>query len=761
VASRNDQKLLKELAQLHGVDPGYRSVITRRWEPASPEALLAVLRALGVPVAGFTDLPSALREARGQLWRRVVEPVVVAWGGPSSAGGGLGTRKGCEIEIRIPARKSRSVIACELRLETGEERNWTVRAARLRTSARALMEGTRFVAKQLPLPGPLPLGYHRLTVTIGAESFSTLLISAPAQAYAPDPARRPWGVFLPLHALRSRQSLGIGDFADLEALRDWLEERGGSVIGTLPLLATFLDEPFQPSPYSPVSRMFWNELYLDVRRVPELASSPAARAALESAELRAECEALLRAPLVDYRRAARLKRPILEELARSLTGGPSSRQDAFHAYLETHPILQDYARFRAAGEKLRASWWVWPQPMRDGVLREGDYDPQAEHYHRYVQWLAHEQLSEIAGKNGEPGPSVRFLDPGGVHRTPETGVPLRKGSPEVSGPTSRHAGIYLDFPLGVSSDGYDVWRERSSYSLEASAGAPPDEFFTRGQNWGFPPLHPQRIREQGYAYFIACMRNHLRHAAILRLDHVMGLHRLYWVPRGFPAHDGAYVRYPAEEQYAILALESHRNHAIIVGEDLGTVPREVRPKMARHRFQRMYVLQFEAKPEPKRALPAAPAETLSCVNTHDMATFVTFWEGGDIGERVAMGLLDAEGARVERATRDRIRKALVTFFRRRGLLNKSAGPSQVLRAGLKWLGASPTRILVANLEDFWLEPEPQNIPGTGPERPNWRRKARYALEEFRALPQLLEALRQLNRSRRSHAPYGAWRRGEE
>jgi 4-alpha-glucanotransferase len=400
---------------------------------------------------------------------------------------------------------------------------------------------------------------------------------------------------------------------------------------------------------------------------------------------------------------------VLAELARQFFAEPAGRLNAFRRFVSDHPQVEDYARFRAAGERLRSSWWVWPEPLRDGTVTPGDYDEEARRYHLYVQWLADEQLRELAAK-------ARALGPG----------------------------LYLDLPLGVNSDSYDVWRERSSFALGVAGGAPPDPFFTGGQDWGFPPLHPERIRQNGYRYLTACLRHHLQHAGMLRIDHMMGLHRLFWVPNGMQARDGVYVRYPTEELYALFCLESQRHRTLLVGEDLGTVPPEVRPAMARHRIQRTYVVQYALDAE-SAGLRPAPADSVASINTHDMPTFTAFWQGLDLADRRDLGLLNEEGVRKEAGRRKALRDDVVATLRRGGYLGDRDDPAAVLGALLAYLSAAPDRLALATIEDLWLETHPQNVPGTWRERPNWQRKARYPFETWSQLPAVLQTLRQMDR----------------
>lgn len=678
-------RLLYHLARLYGVEPVYYDGMGR-YQQAPVDSLLAILRVLGAPVETLEDVPGALREFRQRQWQRCCEPIVVAWDGEPA-----------HLELSLPADREGGLADCRLELENGEERCWTCNLDRLPVLRVAVVEGVAYVVKQLTLPSGLPWGYHRFTLALPARFWQVLIIAAPRQAYifssgTPD---RIWGVFLPLYALHSRRSWGAGDLTDLGTLVSWVQKLGGNMVGTLPLLAAFLDEPFDPSPYAPASRLFWNEFYLDVTRIPELKRCPEAQDLLNSPKFQKEIADLKAAPLVDYCRGMALKRKILECLARCCFAGDSGRLDALRRWVAEHPRVQDYARFRATVEQQRAGWPAWPQRMRDGVLRQEDYNPEVERYHLYVQWVTHEQFQTLSVQSRQQG-----------------------------------AGLYLDLPLGVHSAGYDVWRERDAFALKVSSGAPPDAFFTRGQDWGFPPLHPERIREQGYRYYIACLRHHLQHAGILRLDHVMGLHRLFWIPAGLEVSKGAYVRYRSEEFYAILALESHRYKTVLVGEDLGNVPAFVRTAMSRHKVFKMYILPFQLTDKSSEGLRPVPTDTLASLNTHDMPPFSAFWLEKDSDER----------------------KALISFLKRKGWLEvPTVNIEAVLKACLKFLSASGARILLVNLEDLWLEMAPQNVPGTKDESPNWRRKARYTFEAFSRMPGVFATLQDINRLRKIDA----------
>jgi 4-alpha-glucanotransferase len=277
--------------------------------------------------------------------------------------------------------------------------------------------------------------------------------------------------------------------------------------------------------------------------------------------------------------------------------------------------------------------------------------------------------------------------------------------------------------------------------------------FTNGQNWGFPPLHPEAIRTQHYRYCIAYLQHQLRHTGLLRIDHVMGLHRLFWVPKGYEARHGVYVQYAAEELYAILSLESHRHQVRLVGENLGTVPAYVNTAMARHRLRQMYVLQYELTPTVPQALRAVPAQVVASLNTHDMSPFAAYWQGLDIADRQAQGLVNARQARQQQRQRQHLLQALQDFLQRHGWLPETptSEVSAVLRACLGWLSASPAEVVLINLEDLWLETQPQNFPGTHEERPNWQAKARYSLDTLRTMPSIVALLQEMHRLRQPHS----------
>lgn len=697
-----DLAALRELAERHGILPAYEDVFGRRRE-ASPQVLLEVLRALGAPLERPEEASELLRRLRQDRRRHLLDPVAVLWDGG-----------GTEVPLRISVDDSD--VRCGVLTEDGASRPLPA-PPEFPAAGWSDPEGRTVVTRRIALPTDLPFGYHTLWAEVGGRRAECLLLRAPRRAWSPPEGDRRWGLFLPLYALRTERDWGVGDFRDLGELLRWTGESGGRLVGTLPLLAAFLDEPFEPSPYAPVSRLFWNELFVDPTRAPGWDGRPRAagsgEAGLDAAALEADLRELRARRTVDYRRVAAVKRRALAPLARAFFEGGGEREGSFARFLHERPLAGEYARFRAAAERRGESWPAWPERMRRGELHAGDYDAEVARYHLFVQWLAEKQVAELS-------------DP------------------------ARTAGarLYLDLPLGAHAAGFDTWLERGLFAPGTAVGAPPDDFFEEGQNWGFPPAVPERMRERGYKHFRACLQHSLRHAGALRIDHVMSLHRLFWVPDGRPAAEGVYVRYPADELWAVVAIESHRHQALVVGEDLGTVPPEVRDAMARHGVHGMYVVQYEAREE-EPALPPPRPDRLAALNTHDMFPWASWWEARDVEERVELGLLAPEAAAEERGRRRRMREALASFLQREGCLEDRVATGTALTAALEVLAAGPVTTLLANLEDLWLETHPQNVPGISDERrPNWRRRAARSLERLREDASLNRSLQRLDAARR-------------
>ncbi|MFZ5644318.1 MAG: 4-alpha-glucanotransferase [Bacillota bacterium] len=671
-------KLLKKLARMHGIETFFNAGGCR--VEAGPDSLMAVLKAIGSPLERITEVDAAIRERTIRIWNRLCDPVAVLWEGIES-----------HIEIRVPKKYENARGECSLRLERGGVLRWGFNVSSLPLQRGVTVEGAIFQSRSILLP-KIPPGYHKLTVDLKFDTSYVYIISAPLKVYdMPPAAGKIWGLFIPLYALNSKSSWGAGDYKDFGKLLSWIHKKGGNMAGTLPLLSSYLDEPFEPSPYSPVSRLFWNEFFIDVTRTDQFRQCDEARDLFNAPGFQSELERLRNNRLVDYRGVMNLKRNILEICSEYFFSYSAENRENFKRWVDEKPEAGNYARFRAAVEQKKAGWLSWPGAMQGGIIKDGDFNPDIERYHLYVQWIAAEQLKAVSKAAGEKGQL-----------------------------------LYLDLPLGVHIEGYDTWRQRDIFAFGASVGAPPDSLCADGQNWAFPPLHPENIREQGHSYYIDVLRNHLKYAGILRIDHILGMHRQYWIPRGLPASHGVYVKYRAEEFYAILALESHRHRSVIVGEDLGNVPGYIRKEMETHGVYGMYVLPFEYKGG-RKALRDIPQYSLTCLNTHDMLPFAGYWK--ELG-------------------RNKEKVALPVYLRKQGQMKvATSNTKEVLKGCLSYMAASRSRILLVNTEDLWLEKEPQNIPGTIDEYPNWRRRARFSVDEFSKNREINNMLNMINNLR--------------
>ncbi|MDH5511697.1 MAG: malto-oligosyltrehalose synthase, partial [Gammaproteobacteria bacterium] len=555
---------------------------------------------------------------------------------------------------------------------------------------------------------------------------SMLLVSAPDTCFLPPALAgdgKVWGPAVQLYAVRSRRNWGIGDFTDLYRIVEECGHAGASLIGLNPLHALFPHNPLHASPYSPSSRQFLNILYIDVEAIPEFAECEPARQKVAESAFQARLQALRAAESVDYLGVAAMKQPILEELYEYFRAGHAARNTdrarAFTLYREQqgeglyrhalYEALQDYFHTR---DSAIWGWLVWPEAYRDPrspeVGRFAEEHRNRIEYFQYLQWQADSQLAAC----------------GRLSMERRLGV-----------------GLYQDLAISVDRAGAEVWGNQSLYVARASIGAPPDDFNLNGQNWGLPPWNPDELRESAYAAFIATLRANMRHSGALRIDHVMGLMRLFWVPEeGGPA-DGTYVQYPFDDLLGILALESQRNQCLVVGEDLGTVPEEVRTKLAALGVLSYRLLYFEKDEKGDFRLPATyPAQALVAVSTHDLPTLAGFWHGDDLSERAALNHFPSDADRDRQViTRAEDRARLLLALDREKLLpagltvHPVSSPEmtpELARAIHDYLAHAPSKIMLVQLEDVFGQRRQINLPGTSLERPNWRYRLVLDIEDL-------------------------------
>jgi 4-alpha-glucanotransferase len=599
----------------------------------------------------------------------------------------------------------------------------------------------------LLLPQEAPLGYHRLDLSIRGTSAATTIAVAPAACCLPPALQRgarSWGLTTQLYSLRSARGWGMGDFTDLAELTRAAGVFSSMTVGINPLHALFASEPRHISPYSPSSRVQLDYLYIDPSKVPGFAKDAAIRALAPEAAL----AAVRMTEFVDHAAVAALKRPVLEALYRrfcriDLRDGANTKSGkAFREFQRAggRPLAA-FATFEALHEHFNGnggqfSWHDWPAALRDPnsaeVAEFADAHRDRVEFFQFLQWQADSQLGAAAAAGRAAG------------------LPL---------------GLYRDLAVGVSPQGAEAWADQGLVVPGMGIGAPPDPLSRAGQNWGLAPVNPLALRQRGFQPFIAALRANMRHAGVLRIDHVMSLARLYWVPAGRSAVAGAYVHYPFAELLRLVALESQRQGCAVVGEDLGTVPSGFRETMQAANVLSYRVVMFERRWDGNFIPPAGyPPLAAASAATHDLATLKGFWLGRDIAWRQRLALYpDAAAEEADISDRQTSRWQLLEALAHEGLmpygrfaefLPPGAEPVYTAELGqaiLGYLARSRARLMLVQIEDVAGEVEQANLPGTSDAHPNWRRRLAARLDEILDGPGMRRIAALVNTERRRAA----------
>ena len=666
---------LAALAHRLGVATEYDDWIGNR-VAVDEQTVVAALAALGVAAGTAKERVAALTEQDRRHWARSLPPTVVARSGSETA-------FWVHVTHGAPAHVWVHLEDGTLRTGLRQADNFTPPFA---LEDRLVGEAT-FV-----LPGDLPLGYHRLYLRSGDTEADTTLIVTPSWLGLPSRmgARRVWGLATQLYSVRSRGSWGYGDLTDLADLAVWAGSRhGAGYVLINPLHAAAPGSPMEPSPYLPTSRRFVSPLYLRVEAIPEFASVRG-RGKIRKARKALQAHAAA-SDIIDRDEVWAGKREALKkvyEVARS-----AGRQLAFEAYKQREgTALDDFATWCALAEEYGNDWRTWPQPLQNPATPEvaefADRHHREVEFHRWMQWQLDDQLAEAQSQ------ALR------------TGMPL---------------GVMHDLAVGVHPSGADAWSLQDVLAQGVTAGAPPDEFNQLGQDWSQPPWRPDRLEELGYQPFRALIEAILRHAGGVRIDHVIGLFRLWWVPNGALPTKGTYVRYNHDAMIGIVALEAHRAGAVVVGEDLGTVEPWVRDYLRDRGVLGTSILWFEVDTYNQGPLQAQHWRELclSSVTTHDLPPTPGYLEGSHVRLRHELGLL-TRPADEELADDMAWQEAWLAELRRAGLLSAEADEEDVTMALYRYLGRTRSRLLALSLTDAVGERRTQNQPGTTDEYPNWR-----------------------------------------
>lgn len=724
-----DQTPLDRLSMLAGIEPGYRDAWGQH-RAISDATRRDLLRAMELSATTEAEIAQSIRRLEERLHVTILPHVVVA--------------KEAEGPPRVPVTVLTGMsdsgrLEWIVEQEDGKNITGATNLSALPIVESIESDGKSFERRILALPQLLPLGYHRLTAWLDMSGdrreASCRLIVVPSRCYASpslEHGGRRWGVSIQLYGLRSKRNWGIGDFTDLTTLIRSAAQFGAAAIGLNPLHALFLEHPTHASPYSPNSRLFLNILYLDIEAIDDYRDSEPARRLVSSTAFQERLRALRETRLVDYGAVAACKMPVLELLFRTfhkrlLYNEDDMRAKNFREFQARGGLaLKRFAIFQALSEHMAAEtsdfgWQDWApdfcDPDSEAVTQFALAHEERIEFYEYLQWQAESQLERAINVARRVGMSI---------------------------------GLYHDLAVGADSGGAEAWNWQDLLVWGATTGAPPDAWNLNGQNWGLPPFNPLALREQGYAPFIELLRENMRRGGALRIDHILGLMRLYWIPSGDAPAEGAYVVYPWRDLLGLLALESHRKRCLIVGEDLGTVPEGLKEALAEAGIL-SYRLFYFTKDEAGHPCEAAdyPTEALVAVGTHDLPTLSAFWTGRDLKLRDELGLWPTPRHReIEIQARERDRAAILDLLRSGDLLPpRPASNEPPAESIYAFLANTPCRLVMVQLEDLLRQLEQVNVPGTTHQHPNWRQRLGIPVEDLFADPRVCRVAERLREVR--------------
>jgi (1->4)-alpha-D-glucan 1-alpha-D-glucosylmutase len=671
--------LLERMAALVGISPDYSDAFGKRVETSS-DTRKALLMALGLDVTSEKGAQESLR--RLEELRTGPIPAVL----PVEAG----------VPAKIKLRGSPGASAWTLTEEGG-----TTHEGRLTKASRTL---------DLP---PLPIGYHRLQL----GDREATIIAAPDKCWEPDALKgdaRLWGLTAQVYSLRSERDLGIGDYSDVALTAENVGRFGGAFLGLSPVHALFAADRSKISPYSPSSRLFLESLYIDPTVVDGFAES-GAQGLLEGSDVEQRLAKLRSAQLIDYAEAWAIKRPVLDALwSWFQNSGDKSAFEKFRR--EGGEALEAHATFEALSEHFRAQgrFWTgeWPEAFRSVHSNEvrGFRSEEADRvaFHAWLQWLADRQLGQAA------------------ERARGAGLPI---------------GLYRDLAVGSDGGGSEIWSTPERYAPGLSIGAPPDPLGPQGQDWGLPPFNPLTLEEQGLAAFRDLVSANMRHAGAIRIDHAFQLQRLFLIPSGAPASQGAYVDYPFEAMLAVLRIESHRARCLVIAEDLGTGPEGFSDAIMESGILSYRVLPFERDGSAFKRPHQYPRSALAVITTHDLPTFTGWWRGLDVDLRQTLGVFDPKTSAQERTARKADKAHFAEALLEEGLLPSTQAPeAPPLEATIRYLARTSSVLTAVQIEDASGELNQPNMPGMDVGHPNWRRRLSSTVEEIVAPGSLMAKL---------------------
>lgn len=722
--------LLELLAKKRGIGQKYTDIWGKTTQ-TSPENKRAILNAMGYATSDPEALAGQIADEELRYWQQVLEPVYVRR-----------QQSGYQLVCRLPANTASRLI-WRIELESGDQLQGTTDFTENHKIKSFEYNNILYSEYYLDIQNNIPCGYHRLVFLSenNARILATSsLIIAPSNCFHPgfiQQNQKCWGPSVQLYSLRSQHNWGVGDFTDLKMLLRGVAAWGADFVGLNPIHALYPANPDACSPYSPSSRRWLNVIYIDVEAIPEFKANPELQKALSATEEQAQLQQLRAVEWIDYKAVFAFKMRWLRQVFENADlSDRSERGRAFAEYIAAggESLLQ-MATFDALQNTLYAggleAWGppVWPDAYRDynsAAVKTWIASHQFDiRFYLFLQWIADQQLTEAE---------------------------------QLAKALGMKIGLYRDLAVGVSEGSCEIWANKDFYCPAASIGAPPDPLGPQGQNWGLPPIDPVRLYQAAYQPFIELLRANMRGCGALRIDHVMGLRRLWWVPPGAPSSMGAYVYYPVDDLLAILALESHRQRCLVIGEDLGTVPPEMRTLLHDNGIYSYKVFFFERAQDGGFFSPSHyPAQAMSALTTHDMPTLRGFWHCDDLSLGRDLGLYpDEEKLQDLYRERHSAKQAILDSLRWHGVLPENIGHD------VSWVGMNSalshalqehmcrgnSALFSTQLED-WLEMDlPVNVPGTCSEYPNWRRKLSKNLESFLNDPALIALAHRLTNARK-------------
>jgi 4-alpha-glucanotransferase len=705
--------LLDQLVEYRGIESNYHDAWGRPTsiEPATKSKLLS---AMGYPVDEPDLLLKQVQDSSNQTWLSVLNPVQV-----------LRIEEHLKIVVRLPIELVTDDYVAKVSTELGDvfEHPFVPIDGQLANVAH--IEDIEFQEYLIDIPMQLPLGYHTLSIVIDDDVLGSMrLIIAPSSCFKPKvltEGKKVWGLSIQLYCLRSDHNWGIGDFSDLSFLVEKLAKQGAQFVGLNPIHALYPSNADACSPYGPSSRRWLNFIYIDVTSLDGY-QQDSTQAIVNDVSFQQQLQNARAADLVDYQLVTKLKLNALEKVFEYQNSQYLSKNTklnkVFKAFisdggdsLQTLAVYDALQESLAAQQKPFSGWPVFPTEFSDfhnpAVKTFTKKHAKRVKFFLWLQWQAALQL-EMAN--------------------------------QVAQKSNMLIGLYRDLAVGVSEGSAEIWGNKELYCTEASVGAPPDILGPLGQNWGLPPMDPEKLFEQQYQPIIEMFDANMRATGALRIDHVMALLRLWWVVKGDDAKKGGYVYYPVDDLLAILALESHRHQSLVIGEDLGTVPDEIRAKLADNGVYSYRVFFFEQAPDGGFFSPSHyPEQSMCTLTTHDMPTLAGYWHCDDLTLGKELGIYPAEDIlSTLYASRHHNKQSILDTLHGHHSINDEVGRdvhnvkmSKALNFGMQLHMASGSSALLSLQLEDWLEMDkPVNIPGTFNEYPNWRRKLTRNLQDI-------------------------------